>query len=158
MENTWSEITDTDEVYRLESNIDDCSGELLGYVMGILMEAGAKDVSYTPLFMKKNRPAYQLNVICAPEDVRKLETIIFEETTTIGIRKMKMERTILKRRPATVQTSLGAAAVKECTLPSGKKRYYPEYEDAVRLAKENGIPLQDAFGIIRKACDEQVSR
>ena len=71
-----------DFVVKLESNVDDCSGEALGYVMDRLLQAGARDVHYMPVFMKKNRPAYQLNVICNEEDVTKLENIIFEETTT----------------------------------------------------------------------------
>lgn len=91
------ESENKDVIVKLESNVDDCSGEALGYVMERLLKAGARDVHYTPVFMKKNRPAYQLNVICSEEDVSKLEDIIFEETTTIGIRKQKMERSILKR-------------------------------------------------------------
>ena len=76
----------SDEICRLETNIDDCTGEMLGYVMERLFEAGARDVHYTPVFMKKNRPAWQLNVICDPKDRERMEEIIFAETTTIGIR------------------------------------------------------------------------
>ncbi len=86
-----------------------------------LLELGAKDVYFTPIYMKKNRPAYQINVICAEEDITKLEEIMFMETTTIGIRRIKMERSILKREQKEVVTSLGRAAVKICELPSGKK-------------------------------------
>ena len=93
-----------DFVCRLETNIDDCSGEMLGFLMERLMEAGAKDVSYTPIYMKKNRPAYQVTVICRDEDADRMEDIIFEETTTIGIRKIKMERSILKRDIRTIST------------------------------------------------------
>lgn len=104
-----------DYIYKLESNIDDCTGEALGYVMERLMKAGARDVHYTPVFMKKNRPAYQLNVICKEEDIEKLEGIIFRETTTIGIRRQKMERSVLKRQVKTVKTSLGEAGSR-CVL------------------------------------------
>ncbi|MGN0266239.1 MAG: nickel pincer cofactor biosynthesis protein LarB, partial [Lachnospiraceae bacterium] len=76
-----------DQIVKLESNIDDCSGEVMGYVMERLFEAGARDVSYMPIFMKKNRPAYQLNVICTTDKVDAMEKIIFSETTTIGIRR-----------------------------------------------------------------------
>lgn len=138
----------TDLIYRLETNIDDCSGERLGYVMECLFAAGARDVHYTPVFMKKNRPAYQLNVICSKEDVPKMETVIFRETTTIGIRKTAMERTVLERKLMKVKTVLGEADVKVCTLPDGEIRYYPEYESAVKLAKAHGISYQQAFSCI----------
>lgn len=86
-----------DFVYKLESNIDDCTGEALGYVMDRLFEAGARDVNYIPVYMKKNRPAYQLNVLCSEETVPRIEEIIFKETTTIGIRRVRMERTVMRR-------------------------------------------------------------
>ena len=85
----------------METNIDDCSGEVLGFVMERLMKAGARDVHYVPVFMKKNRPAWVLNVICKEEDMETLQNIIFEETTTIGIRYSRMERTILPRETRT---------------------------------------------------------
>lgn len=144
-----------DCVCRLETNIDDCTGETLGYVMERLFEAGARDVNYTPVYMKKNRPAYQLNVICSRESVPELESIIFRETTTIGIRKMEMERVVLERSPETVQTSLGEAEVKVCTLPSGEKRCYPEYAAAERLAAKNGISYQDALEQIKREAQEK---
>ncbi len=144
-----------DCVCRLETNIDDCTGETLGYVMERLFKAGARDVNYTPVYMKKNRPAYQLNVICSRESVPELESIIFRETTTIGIRKMEMERAVLERSPETVQTSLGEAEVKVCTLPSGEKRCYPEYAAAERLAAKNGISYQDALEQIKREAQEK---
>lgn len=139
-----------DRVCRLETNIDDCTGENLGYVMERLFEAGARDVYYTPVYMKKNRPAYQLNVICSRELAPEMENIIFRETTTIGIRRIEMERTVLERFAETVQTSLGEAEVKVCTLPDGEKRCYPEYASAKRLAGENGISFRDAFEQIKR--------
>lgn len=139
-----------DRVCRLETNIDDCTGENLGYVMERLFEAGARDVHYTPVFMKKNRPAYQLNVICSRELAPEMENIIFRETTTIGIRRIEMERTVLERFAETVQTSLGEAEVKVCTLPDGEKRCYPEYASAKRLAGENGISFRDAFEQVKR--------
>lgn len=132
-------------IYKLESNIDDCTGENLGYVMERLMESGAKDVQYLPVYMKKNRPAYQLNVICNREDIAKLEQIIFEETTTIGIRRIRVERSILKRRLETYETSLGELQVKVCEVSSGKERYYPEYDSLVRICRETGKPYQEVY-------------
>ena len=144
-----------DVVYRLETNIDDCTGEALGYVMECLFEAGARDVHYTPVYMKKNRPAYQLNVICDREAVPEMEKIIFRETTTIGIRKMEMERTVLERSAGKITTSLGEAEVKVCILPDGARRGYPEYASVERLAKKNGISFRDAFEIIKREAQEQ---
>ena len=95
-----------DEIIKLECNIDDCSGEVLGFVMSKLMNAGARDVHYFPVFMKKNRPAYQLNVICKEEQRESLQNIIFEETTTIGIRILRMERAVLPREIKQITTSL----------------------------------------------------
>ena len=101
-----------DVIYKLESNIDDCPGEALGYVMDRLFDAGARDVYYTPIYMKKNRPAYQINVICKEQDISGLEQIIFRETTTIGIRRVEMERTVLEREQRVDSTSLGMIEVK----------------------------------------------
>lgn len=144
-----------DVVYRLETNIDDCTGEALGYVMERLFDAGARDVHYTPVYMKKNRPAYQLNVICDRDAVPEMEKIIFRETTTIGIRKMEMERTVLERSAGKITTSLGEAEVKVCILPDGARRGYPEYASVERLAKKNGISFRDAFEIIKREAQEQ---
>lgn len=146
--------TETDRIYCLEANMDDCTGEALGYTMEKLFDAGARDVSYTPVFMKKNRPAYQLNVICSPEDVQKMEQIIFRETTTIGIRKMEMERTVLNRQIKTVMTPLGEAVVKECILPDGMKRSYPEYHSVSVLAEQHNLPFQEAFRIISERSEK----
>jgi hypothetical protein len=140
----------SDCIYKLETNIDDSTGEMLGYVMDLLLENGARDVNYTPVYMKKNRPAYLLTVICGQEDATALEEIIFRETTTIGIRRAKMERTVLARSEETIDTSLGKLRVKRCTLPDGTIRNYPEYESAVELARKNNLPLRE----VMKLCGE----
>lgn len=147
--------TDKDWMYKLESNIDDCSGEALAYVMQRLLEEGARDAYFTPIYMKKNRPAQQLNVICAEADIEKLEEIIFMETTTIGIRRVKMKRTLLKREQKEVTTSLGKASVKICTLPSGK-RIYPEYDSVAALSREKGMSWQEVYRLIVRECDGNV--
>lgn len=144
---------DKDVIYRLETNVDDCTGEAFGYVMEKLLEAGARDVNYIPVYMKKNRPAYQLNVICSQEDVKKMEEIIFRETTTIGIRKLKMERTVLKRRLIKVPVPTGEASAKQCILPDGTVRCYPEYDSVASLAESQGISFHEAFQIISEGCE-----
>lgn len=142
-----------DVIYKLESNIDDSSGEALGYVMDRLLEAGARDVHYMPVYMKKNRPAYQLNVICKKEQIPELENIIFTETTTIGIRRQRMERSVLPRRSVEIMTDLGGAAVKECRLPKdGEVRYYPEYESVAKLCRTSGKSYQEVYHLIAAQC------
>lgn len=134
-------------IYKLESNIDDCSGEALGYVVEKLLSEGARDVHFIPVFMKKNRPAYQLNVICREEDIEKFEQIIFEETTTIGIRKQKIEMTMLKTELKIIDTSLGKAQVKICDLKN-EKRIYPEYNSIVEICKKSGKSYQEIYQFI----------
>jgi hypothetical protein len=149
-ENTQEE---RDCIYKLETNIDDCSGEVLGYVMERLMNAGARDVNYTPLYMKKNRPAYQLNVICKEEDITKLEDIIFKETTTIGIRKQKMERRILVRREKKIATELGSVQAKICKLDN-QEQIYPEYSSVVELCKKYQMSFEQAYEFIKQSAVE----
>lgn len=142
-----------DTIYKLESNVDDCTGEALGYVMERLFEAGARDVHYMPVFMKKNRPAWQLNVICKKEDIQKLEQIIFQETTTIGIRRMEMERTVLERELETVQTPYGQAVVKKCRIGE-QTRLYPEYDSVAAICRQSGLSFQEAYQMIVEQCRE----
>lgn len=134
-----------DEIQVLETNLDDCTGEMLGYALEKLMEEGALDVFYTPIFMKKNRPAYRLTVLAKPEDTLKMEKLIFTHTTTIGIRKRMETRSILKREKTSVTTPYGELEVKKVTLPDGE-RSYPEYESAVKLAEEHQVSLRDIYG------------
>ena len=129
-----------DTIWKLESNIDDSTGEMLGFVMEELFEAGARDVFYTPAYMKKNRPAWILSVITTEDKIAALEEIIFRDTTTIGIRKQRMERTVLERVEVKVETAYGEAAAKICRYGDLTK-VYPEYESAARLAKETKVPI-----------------
>jgi pyridinium-3,5-bisthiocarboxylic acid mononucleotide nickel chelatase len=141
---------DKDEVVKLESDIDDASGEVLGYTMKRLMEAGALDVHYSPIYMKKNRPAWELTVICKEETKDVLEDIIFSETTTIGIREFtSVMRSILRREEKEVDTAYGKVKVKEVTI-HGEKRRYPEYESVKALAEEKGVPFQTVFDLVKK--------
>ncbi len=134
-----------DMIYKLETNIDDCTGEALGYVMDRLMEKGARDVHFLPVYMKKNRPAYELAVICDADKVNVLEQTIFQETTTIGIRRIRMERSILPREASTVMLREGELKIKKCLLPDGHMRSYPEYESVIRLAQESGMSFQQVM-------------
>lgn len=148
--------SDRDVIYKLETNIDDCSGEVLGYVMDRLMEAGARDVHYMPVYMKKNRPAWQLNVICREEQIPELESIIFAETTTIGIRRQRMERSVLPRRRLEILTEQGNAVVKECLLPDHRGvRYYPEYESIAKLCRASGKSFGEMYHLVLEQCRKE---
>lgn len=143
-----------DTIWKLESNIDDSSGEQLGFVMDELIRAGARDVHYIPAFMKKNRPAYILNVICQKADIPKMEEIIFLHTTTIGIRRVEMERSVLERREITVSNGEWNADVKVCNL-NGEERFYPEYESVALICRKSGRAFSDVYEEIEAFCREE---
>jgi len=151
IKDTEAKESTSDRIFKLESNIDDCSGEALGYCMEQLLKAGARDVNYMPVYMKKNRPAYQLNVICEEEKCKELEQIIFSETTTIGIRRIHCERSILERRSREIDTSLGKAMVKICELEN-EIRVYPEYDSVVQLCRQSGKSFQEVFRLVEREC------
>ena len=136
-----------DEIIKIETNIDDAPGELLGYVMEKLFDAGARDVYFTPITMKKNRPAVMLSVI-ADDDARALEDIILRETTTIGLRRTRMSRRVLARTVETVETPDGKAQVKVCKTEDGVK-VYPEYESVRAIAQKRGEPFSEAYNDIK---------
>lgn len=142
--------TAVDKVWKLETDIDDGTGETLGYLMQLLMENGAREAHYTPVYMKKNRPAYSLTVLCEEKNRKNLENIIFRETTSIGIRRVEMERTILKRKIEKIETPLGIAAVKICVRPDGQEEGFPEYESAAELAQKNNISFREAYDRIKR--------
>ncbi len=145
------DLDTADTIVKMETNIDDSNGEALGYVMDLLLKAGARDVHYIPVQMKKNRPGWILTVLCTKEDVEKLEEIIFRETTSIGIRRTEMQRSILKRKQKWVETSLGKAEVKVCTV-NGIDKYYPEYSSIEQLCRETGRSYQEVYSMIQSAC------
>lgn len=141
-----------DSIWKLETNLDDCTGEALGHVLELLLEQGALDVQYTPVYMKKNRPAWLVTVLCKEPERNRLEVLLFRETTTIGIRRVPMIRSILRRKEKVVETTAGAVKVKEVQIPQlnpeGKvaetweTRWYPEYESIVSLCRKTGCSYQ----------------
>ncbi len=143
-------ITDEthDTVISLETNIDDCSGEAIAYTLQQLLEAGARDAFCIPIYMKKSRPAQLLKVICDESDQRQMESIIFRNTTTIGIRKQKMERTTLERRILAVETPWGMADIKCCTHEN-ETFYYPENDSICRLAHLNNIGFTEMYHLVQ---------
>ena len=142
-----------DQMWVMESNIDDCTGEMLGFAMEMILAAGAADVWATPIFMKKNRPAYMVSVLCREDKVEELETLVLTQTTTIGVRRYPVSRTIMDRRNETVSTRFGDAQVKVCGY-KGKQYFYPEYESVKTICREHGVDFRTAYDEIRRKAEE----
>jgi len=134
--------TAADAIVLLETNLDDATGEAIGYCIERLWQAGALDISTTAISMKKNRPGVLLAVQCRPADADKLAGIVFRETTALGLRRSSIERMTLPRRAATVNTPYGAVAGTVAALPDGGERFSPEYEACAKLAAEHNVPLE----------------
>jgi uncharacterized protein (TIGR00299 family) protein len=145
---------DSDTVWVLESNVDDCTGEQLGYALEQLMDAGALDASCFPIGMKKNRPGYMLQVICREAQKEALENLIFRETTSIGLRSYQESRRILRREFIDVTTPWGTARVKACRHHDSCY-YYPEYASVKEMSQKAGIPLKEAYEAIQRAADPE---
>ena len=134
---------ETDEIIQMETNIDNTIGEDLGFTAKLLLKSGALDVSFTPIFMKKFRPAYKLEVLCKESDLRILAEIIFSNTSTIGLRYSIKKRYMLRRENFIKQTNYGDVRGKKIT----KKRLTEEsleFDDIEKIALENKISILDA--------------
>jgi uncharacterized protein (TIGR00299 family) protein len=140
-----------DQVALLETNLDDTSGELVGYCISRLWEAGALDVYATAIQMKKNRPAVKLSVLCRPEDAAVVEDILFTETTTLGVRWTMAARHVLRREPLTVATPWGPVEGKIGWPGDGRPRFSPEYESCRRVAETHHVALRDVYEAARRA-------
>ncbi len=130
---------------KLETNIDDLNPEIYEYVMTRLLEAGALDVWLSPIQMKKNRPGILLQVLSRPKDAELLTSILFSETTTLGVRKQFVERLSMPRTIQTIETPYGKVRIKIAQFQDGSIKFSPEYEDCKTLAETNNIPLIDIY-------------
>ena len=144
-----------EQVWVLETNLDDISGELIGYCTTRLWQAGALDVSTTAIQMKKNRPGVKLSVLCRAGDTDAIEAILFEETTTLGVRRWPVSRSVLVRRSHRVQTEWGPIEGKLGWLGGGSPRFAPEFESCRRVASEHGVPLRAVYEAAQKAFDPE---
>jgi uncharacterized protein (TIGR00299 family) protein len=134
-----------DQIVLLETNLDDNSAEINGYVMEKLFASGALEVFFTPIQMKKNRPATMLSVLCHPADAELLEAILFRETSTLGVRRQFLEMHSLERTSEVVETLYGPIKVKVARLPDGTSKRAPEYEDCKKAAETHGVPLRTVY-------------
>jgi hypothetical protein len=132
----------TEQVVQLECNLDDMTGEELGFVLEQLLAAGALDAWFTPIYMKKSRPAVLLGALCRPEHGEALRDLLLKETTTLGVRWQTMERQIAERRHQAVETPWGVVRCKIKIVQGAEVSVKPEYEDCARLARENGLSLR----------------
>ena len=139
-----------DQVALLECNIDDMTGEALGYALERLLDVGALDAWFTSIIMKKGRPGVMLSVLCRPEDAPALRQVMLRETTTLGVRWRLTEREIAERSTDTVETPWGPVRRKLKRLAGRIVSAKPEYEDCARLAREHDVPLQDVIDHARR--------
>ena len=131
----------TETITVLETHLDNDRGDTIGHAFQRLMAEGALDVVSIPAQMKKDRPAQVVRVLAKPEDADRLEHILFEETSTLGIRRSDMRRDSLHRHFDTVETRYGPIQVKVAHLPGGRLRATPEYEDCRKAAQQHGVSL-----------------
>lgn len=150
--------TPGDEVVSvIEANVDDMSPQLYGYFIDQALAAGALDVTCTPIQMKKDRPGILLSVLCSPEKGDALAQMLFEQTTTIGVRIYEARRKILERELVSIQTPYGTVNVKVAKRDGKVLNVAPEYEDCQRLATEKGVPLKQVIIAAQASYLEQVS-
>jgi len=131
-----------ESIYVIEAQLDDMTGEGLGYTLERLLAAGALDVFYTPVFMKKNRPGTLVTVLVSLELADDCEKVLLEETTTLGVRRSMWSRDILDRRFIEVETPYGSIKVKQAFRDNKMLHQAPEYEDVAKAARNHGVPFQ----------------
>lgn len=142
--------TSLEEASMLECNIDDMNPEWYDHLFSKLLEAGANDVFLTPIIMKKSRPANKLSVLCSKNKVSELKSIIFTNSTTIGLREYPVTKTVLSRSEKEIETELGTVRVKYSSFQGKEIRVKPEFEDLKKLAQQHNLSLNEVQRIINK--------
>ncbi len=132
-----------DSVAELSCNLDDMTGEDIGFAAELLMREGALDVWTAPIFMKKNRPGVLLTCLCKAQEKGRFAELILEHTTTIGVRERVLGRYVLERETIEKETPLGKVRIKRCVTPAGNVREKPEYADLERIAVERGMSMRE---------------
>ncbi|WP_261130618.1 LarC family nickel insertion protein [Bacillus sp. Marseille-Q3570] len=139
-----------EQMIMLETNIDDCTGEMMGYTLEVLLNNGASDVYFTPIIMKKNRPSYKLSVLASSDQTEKLESLLFEETSSLGVRSYPVSCHRLGRKVINVETEWGAVSIKLGIHKNKVIQVSPEFEDCRLLADKNGIPFKRVYEQAKK--------
>lgn len=140
-----SDSATLDRLAVLETNLDDLNPEIYPYVIESLFAAGALDVTLTPILMKKNRPGTQIQVLCEPSVIDSMRSILFRETTTLGIKQILVDRYSLPRTIREVETPFGKIRVKIAEISPNLNKISPEFEDCRRAAQEHGIPITQIY-------------
>ncbi len=141
---------ESDSVVVLETNLDDVPAEVIGYCFERLFAAGALDVFAAPIQMKKNRPGVLLTILTSAERASTLETIVFQETATFGVRRYSAQRTKLQREVVVVETKWGPVKAKRGWRSDGFAVVTPEYDDCARVAREHGVALREVYAAVRR--------
>jgi uncharacterized protein (TIGR00299 family) protein len=142
--------TTTIPSFIIECNIDDMNPEFYDYIIDSLFSAGAKDVFITPIIMKKSRPAVKLSILCAPDAENRVNEVLFRETSTIGIRKYSIDKTMLERKIEKVSTRFGEVHVKSAFYQGVCIKSKPEYDDCIKIARSNSIPISQVYHEVEK--------
>jgi pyridinium-3,5-bisthiocarboxylic acid mononucleotide nickel chelatase len=140
---------ESDQIWVLETNLDDVPAEVIGYCYDLLLSAGALDVFSTPIFMKKNRPGVLLSVLTTEQLIPVLEEILFRETTTLGIRRYPAMRHKLQRKAHAVETQWGPVKGKVAWSEGRPPHFSPEYDDCARIARENKVGIREVFAQVQ---------
>ncbi len=138
----------------LQTNIDDMPAEWLGPLLERLLDAGALDAWFTPIQMKKNRPAVQLSVLCQPQDAAPLRGLLFVHTSTLGVRQQEVQRYSLPRRTEIVDTRFGPIHVKLAEIAPGQWKAAPEFEDCLGASRQHDAPLAEVYRAAMEAIEK----
>jgi hypothetical protein len=140
----------------IETNIDDMNPEIYGYVQERLFDAGAADVWFQPIQMKKNRPGVMLSVLCSAEREDAVAALLLRETSTLGVRVSAVSRHEAQRESFEFESSLGPAAVKVKRLPGEPPRIAPEYEACRRIAEARALPIAEVYRVVEREARERL--
>ena len=144
----------SDSPYLIETNIDDMTPEIYGYLIDRLLSEGARDAYLTPLVMKKGRPGVMIGVLADAADVNRLAGLLFRETTTLGVRLTRVNRLMVPRNQGAVETPFGTVSVKIAEF-EGATRFAPEFEDCARIARQQGVPILDVYRAVARAAETE---
>lgn len=144
-----------EEIAVIETNIDDMNPEVYDYVMDKMFDLGAVDVYFTPIQMKKNRPGITLSVLVPPEKEDQVIKGMLQETTTLGVRFTHMNRVVLDREVAEIETELGVAKVKLGKMDGKTLNLAPEYQSCRELAEDEDSSLLDVYALVRREAEQE---
>ncbi|MGH9354848.1 MAG: nickel pincer cofactor biosynthesis protein LarC [Terriglobia bacterium] len=153
---SWLPGAADESITVIQANVDDMTPQLYAYFMEQALSAGALDVACSPAQMKKNRPGLELTVLCAPEHAERLAQVLFEQTTTLGLRIQEARRMILEREAVSVETPYGTIRMKVARLKGRVMNAAPEYEDCRRLAEAKSVPLKEVMLAAQVAYRQQI--